>query len=561
MTEHCLVMCGDWRCSASGGWDFMVDKTLMSRVVSVSVGISLVELKERVVAEFFPRGRSALTVALSYWPPNTAELATGIRTPPVLLTNEGSISFFFKHYNVNHSMNLFVTFGYETPDNLEECYITPGEGKKRPNMFDDLQGHAKKVCPVSAGVSSCSTRVGASVLVGKQFSFEGLGDSRCKGSDKGDSIGVSGGYGFDKSKTNSKGSSSGFRNSDDAFGRDSKFMEDVFFGDPLVGENTEFVDGLIASDSDDSCGELPSETCDVRPVGYDKEFWMPMINDPFGGSDAVDIMCPPSEGFDGKAAAAGKRRQVLCSTNDAFDHYIVTGGSSPDVKAEGDPPRTSVPVGGFDYGRSFVADRRSLDHIDDEEFDIPPLFDDTKYVSDNIPDLDIDDGGGGIFEGRMFNSKEECQIALAIYAIKEMFHFRQSTTKRHYFIATCVDPRCEWRIRAKEVGDCGYYEIQKASLGHSCCIDSRNAYKKKASSRVIAAVFRAKYGDPEKGPRASELQRMVLEELRVHASYMKCYRAKEKASVDVRGTEEDPKKYRRPATRTRRKNAVDESCL
>ena len=64
-------------------------------------------------------------------------------------------------------------------------------------------------------------------------------------------------------------------------------------------------------------------------------------------------------------------------------------------------------------------------------------------------------------------------------------------------------------------------------------------YKSKATSKVIAAVYKSKFGQPGKGPVASELQRLVLEDLRVTASYMKCYRAKEKAIIDIRGSEEE----------------------
>uniref|UniRef100_A0A0D3A0S0 Uncharacterized protein n=1 Tax=Brassica oleracea var. oleracea TaxID=109376 RepID=A0A0D3A0S0_BRAOL len=64
-------------------------------------------------------------------------------------------------------------------------------------------------------------------------------------------------------------------------------------------------------------------------------------------------------------------------------------------------------------------------------------------------------------------------------------------------------------------------------------------YKSKATSKVIAAVYKSKFGQPGKGPVASELQRLVPEDLRVTASYMKCYRAKEKAIIDIRGSEEE----------------------
>ncbi|CAA7026186.1 unnamed protein product [Microthlaspi erraticum] len=62
MEEHCSVICGEWRCFSVGHWDFLVDKSLMSWVVVVFVGISLADLKKRVVTEFFPDGKSSLTV-------------------------------------------------------------------------------------------------------------------------------------------------------------------------------------------------------------------------------------------------------------------------------------------------------------------------------------------------------------------------------------------------------------------------------------------------------------------------------------------------------------------
>ncbi|CAA7026187.1 unnamed protein product [Microthlaspi erraticum] len=130
----------------------------------------------------------------------------------------------------------------------------------------------------------------------------------------------------------------------DEFLANAKLMQDIFFGDARKETSGGFVDGLTTSDSDDSCG-----------------------NDPPGDPDVL-------EGFDGKVAALGKRRMVLCSTNDTFDHYVVTGDSLPDVKTEGlpQPRRSQAPL---------TDDDRPLEMVDDEEFDIPPIFDDTKYVT------------------------------------------------------------------------------------------------------------------------------------------------------------------------------------
>ncbi|XP_010485130.1 PREDICTED: uncharacterized protein LOC104763461 [Camelina sativa] len=85
----------------------------------------------------------------------------------------------------------------------------------------------------------------------------------------------------------------------------------------------------------------------------------------------------------------------------------------------------------------------------------------------------------------------------------------------------------------------GYYVIRKANLEQTCPIETRNKYLKKATSRVIAAVYKVKYNDPTKGPTPLDLQQMVLEELRVDASYSKCWRAKGKALEGIFGSDDE----------------------
>ncbi|CAD5327205.1 unnamed protein product [Arabidopsis thaliana] len=175
----------------------------------------------------------------------------------------------------------------------------------------------------------------------------------------------------------------------------------------------------------------------------------------------------------------------------------------------------------------------------DEEFNIPPLFDDTEYERDEIPELDIEDDEKGIYKGRVYASKQDCQISLAIHAIKEQFYFKQSRTKRHYFVITCADENCQWRIMSHEMKTCGYYLIRKADLEHTCNIETRGQYMKMATSRVIASVYKAKFSKFSEGPVPLDLQQMVLEDLRVTTSYETCWRAKEKVVEEVFGIDDD----------------------
>ncbi|KAH0873461.1 hypothetical protein HID58_070823, partial [Brassica napus] len=74
MGDHCMVTAGEWT-SGDSRWNFAIDKKIMSRIVPVFPGMPLIELQSNVINEFF-------TVRLRH----LRELATGLTTPPIILT-------------------------------------------------------------------------------------------------------------------------------------------------------------------------------------------------------------------------------------------------------------------------------------------------------------------------------------------------------------------------------------------------------------------------------------------------------------------------------------------
>lgn len=107
-----MVLSGDWVCSDVGTWDFVIEKNRMGRMVDIYEGIGCKELEGNVLREFkLDEGR--YRVSLRYWPPTSFELATGIRTPPVLITNHGAVKYFCEHQKVKGGMNLFAKFELE----------------------------------------------------------------------------------------------------------------------------------------------------------------------------------------------------------------------------------------------------------------------------------------------------------------------------------------------------------------------------------------------------------------------------------------------------------------
>lgn len=81
MADHVMVIAGEWKMSDDGSWTFSIDKHHMSRIVSLAPTTTLLDLEKNVLKEYFPNIEALPSASLSYWPPNTKELATGISTP------------------------------------------------------------------------------------------------------------------------------------------------------------------------------------------------------------------------------------------------------------------------------------------------------------------------------------------------------------------------------------------------------------------------------------------------------------------------------------------------
>ncbi|KAL0683939.1 hypothetical protein Bca4012_050787 [Brassica carinata] len=107
MADQCMVIAGDWKTSDDSSWTFTIDKHHMFRIVPLSPTMTLLELQSNELKEFYPNTELPPSTSLRYWPPNTKELATGISTPPVMLTHDGYVLYFYRHFEAHMGMNLF----------------------------------------------------------------------------------------------------------------------------------------------------------------------------------------------------------------------------------------------------------------------------------------------------------------------------------------------------------------------------------------------------------------------------------------------------------------------
>ncbi|CAN6893371.1 unnamed protein product, partial [Brassica oleracea var. botrytis] len=105
------------------------------------------------------------------------------------------------------------------------------------------------------------------------------------------------------------------------------------------------------------------------------EFWAPFIIEDNSGSDVV-----------GKVfnAEDTNRRTYSCTTNNAFDLTVIAGSpssSNDKTTPEGEDVKFpwSINPGHGNVVTPAQRETRKLEEVDEEEFDIPPLFDDTTY--------------------------------------------------------------------------------------------------------------------------------------------------------------------------------------
>ncbi|KAF8087026.1 hypothetical protein N665_0602s0009 [Sinapis alba] len=108
----------------------------MGRMVPIYEGVGFKELEKNVLREF-KVDENRFRVSLSNWPPTSFELATGIKTPPVLLTSDGAVRYFCQHLKVKGGMNLFARFEIyivdtKVVDDSRMEFVSPIKGKGIP---------------------------------------------------------------------------------------------------------------------------------------------------------------------------------------------------------------------------------------------------------------------------------------------------------------------------------------------------------------------------------------------------------------------------------------------
>ncbi|CAL9248940.1 unnamed protein product [Arabidopsis halleri] len=135
--------------------------------------------------------------------------------------------------------------------------------------------------------------------------------------------------------------------------------------------------------------------------------------------------------------------------------------------------------------------------------------------------LDVDYEGDELFIGRVFKSRDDCRVKIAVHAINRKFSFRNDRTTNDIVLVRCLYDACPWRVYCIRLESSEYFEIRTAVLDHICPVEVRSQYQRQATTSVISEILKSKYGGGGVGPTPIALRRALLEEYSVNVSYWK----------------------------------------
>ncbi|CAN7124299.1 unnamed protein product, partial [Brassica rapa subsp. narinosa] len=299
MADHCMVIPGEWT-SAGELWEFVIDKKKMSRIVPIHPGVSLSELRDNVAKEFYTFTVPALPSTLSYWPPNSKELATGLTTPPIIMTNDGAISYLVHHLAINPTMNLFVTFDAkgEQPQQSQVAenphpLVTPNQPiKPNFNPFRPLSSTSSKIPSFSLFDEDELLEETPLHPTNENIPPYSDGTSPPPGPSKRTRVSIQ----------------------DETLSCGDEMLEQMFNEDPdNIPEDWQL------DDEDDTEPETSDPLETVPLSGFDHEFWEPLIGENLGGSDAAEVMA-------GLHVPKTAPETYQSTTGSVFDHTVRLSG-------------------------------------------------------------------------------------------------------------------------------------------------------------------------------------------------------------------------------------------
>ena len=137
---------------------------------------------------------------------------------------------------------------------------------------------------------------------------------------------------------------------------------------------------------------------------------------------------------------------------------------------------------------------------------------------------------------QVFKNKDILSKSLRMIAINNKFQYKTKRSCQERLVLTCIDPSCEWYIRARRIKNSDLFIVKKYVDNHNCSLDVVVGEHRQASSQAIGDCIKSKYMNPGNTCyRPNDIIRDMKDDYGISVNYNKAWRAREHALEAVRG--------------------------
>ncbi|XP_019254886.1 PREDICTED: uncharacterized protein LOC109233461 [Nicotiana attenuata] len=160
--------------------------------------------------------------------------------------------------------------------------------------------------------------------------------------------------------------------------------------------------------------------------------------------------------------------------------------------------------------------------------DCNSIHDDVRGIIDNPRHQDVE-------QGQLYQDKETLVNVMKHYAIQKKFQFRVERSSSSSYCLVCLDDNCSWTLRSSSLNNSKLFKVRKFNDVHTCSIEEILSKQRHATSEIVGGMIRNKYANAESEYTPADIMRDIKKDYGVDLTYMKAWRAKQKALEILRG--------------------------
>ncbi|XP_009604023.1 uncharacterized protein [Nicotiana tomentosiformis] len=137
--------------------------------------------------------------------------------------------------------------------------------------------------------------------------------------------------------------------------------------------------------------------------------------------------------------------------------------------------------------------------------------------------------------GQVYQDKQTIVSAMKHYSVMNKFQFRVKRSSKRSYCLVCIGDNFTWHFRSTGINESALFKARKFNSLHTCSLMDNTYIQCKPTAKVVGSMVMPKYADPKTIYTPKDIQTDMLSDHGVNLTYMKAWRAKEKALKFLRG--------------------------